>query len=82
MVRESLAATVAGMHLAPCRGVRLPDRSIVSCCDLEGFIGGHAYTWRLRAGVHRRAQRVLQRHSIPATFVRSAAGLTLSEVTQ
>jgi hypothetical protein len=79
MVREALTASVAGMRLAPCRGVYLPDHTIASCCDLEGFVAGHQYTWMLRNGAHRQANRVLRQHGVPARIVRHAGGIRLIE---
>jgi hypothetical protein len=83
---RALAARVAGVRLAPGRGLVLPDGSYLpGAAALEAALAAHpeeiavgAATPRLRADVRRSAD-LLRRHGLPLRLIRSGRRLRLTE---
>jgi len=85
-VERALAVRLAGLRLAPCRGLVLPGGSYVSrAAGLEALLGAHpnglqvgAPSARLRAAAAR-AGELLRRHGVPLRVAWEGGRVALAE---
>jgi hypothetical protein len=69
-LQDCLARTVAGVRLAPNRGLVAPDQSLVLSAELEGLLGAAPATLRLSSRSVLAAERAVDRYRLPLALQR------------
>jgi hypothetical protein len=77
-IQDCLARTVAGVRLAPNRGLVAPDQSLVLSAELEGLLGAAPSALKLSSRSALAAERAVNRYGLPLALQREGDAVGIS----